>query len=45
MNWNAGNINTDPLFNRDGLHLRVRSPCRNAGDAAAAVEPTGTGSG
>ena len=29
-----GNIGDDPLFRADGLHLRRRSPCRNAGDPA-----------
>jgi hypothetical protein len=27
-----GNIDADPLFETDGWHLRMRSPCRNAGD-------------
>jgi hypothetical protein len=32
FNWNSGNLSLNPLFNRDGIHLRMRSPCRNAGD-------------
>jgi hypothetical protein len=28
----AGNIDADPLFERDGYHLKRNSPCINAGD-------------
>lgn len=28
----VGNMGANPLFGRDGMHLRTRSPCRNAGD-------------
>ncbi len=32
LNWQVGNLTIDPLFGRGGVHLRQRSPCRNAGD-------------
>ena len=32
LNWDISNIDAYPRFKADGYHLRLRSPCRNAGD-------------
>jgi hypothetical protein len=38
----VGNIGQDPLLERDGFHLRMRSPSRNAGDPAFVPEDGAT---
>jgi hypothetical protein len=39
LEWFDGNLSIDPLFKRDGVHLRLRSPCRNAGDPVFVPDP------
>lgn len=42
LNWGSGMIDADPLFvdsPAGDFHLTWNSPCRNAGDNAAAAEP------